>query len=503
MLENLYTTKMSTDSKKLQNRFLKIRSANGRISKLVALILSVVILTAILCVTIVLAARTRAKDFSMSEEEFAALAEKPIGAVMADIIYADAEKFVFHYNEGLFIIHSEDAVTPPMLQSEIDFAINLKKLNIPYHPQGDSVLGIRVDKEGKNAYLYAEGAVQGYDTYKISLDTGAVKKGAMPKNIEQFPGVKKTSETIENPIGWYSNTCIVNGNSTYYMTTENGEVSGLRLITVTDGKTADRYVFARNNETDALEIPFFAPEDIREITDAALLSGGIRYPLQNAERLREIETQFSAATPIKGGTGCPFTAEIIFTRKDGERGRVTIATDSCAVYKSGGDYYDYSGGDNSRLLGSFAVTNTELIDLAQPKKFAETAEAALEYFFGAFAKSDLSLMKTRVTNAFLAQGYIGDYGMCYGMTRARINTYSEANVVEFLKQYFGKPEHERITLSEEDIALLNKDAEEMKVFSVIITAEHTVKGETKPPQKEFLNVIVKKENGGWLVHKLF
>ena len=45
MLENLYTTKMSMDKKKLQNRFSKIRSKNGRISKLMALAMSVVIVS--------------------------------------------------------------------------------------------------------------------------------------------------------------------------------------------------------------------------------------------------------------------------------------------------------------------------------------------------------------------------------------------------------------------------------------------------------------------------
>ena len=43
MLENLYTTKMSMDKKKLQNRFSKIRSKNGRISKLMALAMAVVV----------------------------------------------------------------------------------------------------------------------------------------------------------------------------------------------------------------------------------------------------------------------------------------------------------------------------------------------------------------------------------------------------------------------------------------------------------------------------
>ena len=55
MFENLYTTKMSMDKKNLQNRFSKIRSKNGRVSKLMALIIFAIILIVMACVTIVLA----------------------------------------------------------------------------------------------------------------------------------------------------------------------------------------------------------------------------------------------------------------------------------------------------------------------------------------------------------------------------------------------------------------------------------------------------------------
>ena len=72
MQENLYTTKMSMDKKKLQNRFSKIRSKNGRISKLMALAMSVVIAVTMLCATVVMAAfdsfeRYEAKIFYNNE----------------------------------------------------------------------------------------------------------------------------------------------------------------------------------------------------------------------------------------------------------------------------------------------------------------------------------------------------------------------------------------------------------------------------------------------------
>ena len=56
MLENIYTTKMSADKKSLQKRFSKIRSKSWRISRLMAIFMSVAVLITVTCATIVMAA---------------------------------------------------------------------------------------------------------------------------------------------------------------------------------------------------------------------------------------------------------------------------------------------------------------------------------------------------------------------------------------------------------------------------------------------------------------
>lgn len=56
MLENLYTTKMSANKKILQNRFTKIRSKSGRISKIMAAVMSCAVAVTMLGATIVMAA---------------------------------------------------------------------------------------------------------------------------------------------------------------------------------------------------------------------------------------------------------------------------------------------------------------------------------------------------------------------------------------------------------------------------------------------------------------
>ena len=56
MFENLYTTKMSANKKTLQNRFTKIRRGSGRISKIMAAVMSCAVAVTMLGATIVMAA---------------------------------------------------------------------------------------------------------------------------------------------------------------------------------------------------------------------------------------------------------------------------------------------------------------------------------------------------------------------------------------------------------------------------------------------------------------
>ena len=51
MLEKMFTTKMSMDKKKLQNRFSKIRSKNGKTSKFIAMAVFAVIIVSIINLT--------------------------------------------------------------------------------------------------------------------------------------------------------------------------------------------------------------------------------------------------------------------------------------------------------------------------------------------------------------------------------------------------------------------------------------------------------------------
>ena len=371
MFENLYTTKMSTDRKKLQNRFSKIRSRNGRISKMIALFVFAFVLATMALVTIIFATNFNNdfKDYSMSESEFYAFVNRPIGSDMADIYYANESKFVFHYGEGLFIIHTKGTLKDPKFSSEFDFAINLKKLNIAYAQQGSKVLDIKISKDGTLAYLSALGPeeeIKDYDTYVVYLDTGFVKKAPIPENAELFEKKADTFTTVQNPVGWYSTGAIVGEDNIYYLTSENGLVKDIQLITVnkTDNKITQRYVFGNVKTASETNIKEFEQSDISDIINAELFIKGVKYPVAADNAHKEIEKMFSSASLVKvGGTACPFEAQIIFTKSNGQKGYVTIATDSCAVFKSKDKYYDYSNGDNTQLLGYFGLDWESLYEL--------------------------------------------------------------------------------------------------------------------------------------------
>ena len=358
MLEKLYTTKMSDDRKSLQRRFSKIRKKSGKTSKIIAVILSSILIIAILTVSSIVGSRLGVCNYSLSDAEYSALLESPLGAVMADIYYADSEKILVHSGSTLFILGTHTRPENQLLSSEFDFAINLGKLNISKNQQGSNVLEIKVDKDGKNAYLYSVGPIdeiKGFDEYILSLETGSVKKGSAPDDTEYFNGRADSSTTLVNPFGWFSNTSVINGDKIYYLTCENGKTSGIQLVTVNHltGETSSRFIF---NPISA-DIRFFTPKDIKDITEARLISGDIDIVIKNEVKLSEIEEMLSSAKIIYGGTACSFTADLILKRADGTSGKVTLATDSCAVYKCGSTYYDYSDGDNTRMFDLLGVTH--------------------------------------------------------------------------------------------------------------------------------------------------
>ena len=464
MFEKMFTTKMSMDKKKLQIRFLKIRSDNGKNTKLFSIALLSIVIAAIIAVSLIIAVNN-SDNCKMTDEQFSDYINRPIGSVMASLDYVDDEKIVFHYLEGFFVVDRKN--------KEIVHKINLDTLNIAGDSQGDCYTEFKVDKDGKYAYLVNGGnqkQIKNFDSYVIDLVSGKVKQGNIPDIIELFPYHSEKS-TVDNAQGWVGNGIIERDCKTYYLTVQDSVIGAIQMAIVHNNEANKQefvYVFGDDHTTASqqkvdlinktlskgekiivnsgwgwevnedvlrsvlnklgetkqlkhidvkdrnyniltyqiskngdsyprlyvidnydLELVFSSdlskeeyfeinklmyisqnlnhenlnPEDIKDIIDAELIIKNTVYPLVVRGNLKNVENMLSAAKLIKYQTDCPIGGVIVITKSDGEKGTVSLATDSCAVFVSNGTYYDYSDGDNSELLGYFGIDSKDIFDL--------------------------------------------------------------------------------------------------------------------------------------------
>ena len=196
-----------------------------------------VVLASLLCISLTVclssgpkpdASQIPDETYTMSDEDVAAYTGSPIGAVMADLDYADGEKLVFHYLNGFFVL---DLKSYELIQR-----LDLSKLNLARHGQGDTVLLVQVDRAGNDAYLSSQGTgAQDFETYRLNLDSGAVAQGEMPADTELFTDFADIS-SIPVLEGWCSDRGIRTGDGTcYYLLTQDGMVGGLKLVILPDG----------------------------------------------------------------------------------------------------------------------------------------------------------------------------------------------------------------------------------------------------------------------------
>ena len=199
-----------------------------------------IVLAALLCVSLTAclasgpkpdASQAPDETYTMSDEDFEAYTASPIGAVMAELDYADGEKLVFHYLNGFFVLD--------LKSYELTQRLDLSKLDLAHHGQGDTVLLVQADKEGSYAYLSSQGTeAQNFETYRIDLDSGAVEQSEMPADTELFTDFADIS-SIPVLEGWCSDRVIRTGDGTcYYLLTQDGMVGGIKLVVLPDGNAA-------------------------------------------------------------------------------------------------------------------------------------------------------------------------------------------------------------------------------------------------------------------------
>ena len=297
MLEKMFTTKMSADKKKLQSRFSKIRSKNGKLSKFFGGILFGIIIIAIISVGVIIAVNDT-KDYRMTDEEFSDYINRPIGSIMAGLDYVDDEKLVFHYLEGFFVVDQQSY--------EIRHRINLSKLNIAGHTQGDSFTVFKVDKDGNFAYLANEGLhndrVAKYDNYIINLKTGEVKIGNMPDGMDLFTNYAETYSTVADIYGWCSDRCIPDGDQrTYYLTAQDSIIASIQLVTVqhkADDNVEMRYVFGNDYVSMAGRKLNIIKEKALKNDEEILTNSGFQWEV-NGDKVEKIFDKLSETRNLK------------------------------------------------------------------------------------------------------------------------------------------------------------------------------------------------------------
>ncbi len=281
-------------------------------------------------------------SIKLSDDALTAFGEKIVGSVMAEIDYADSEKIIFHFSDAVFVYNLQT--------SAIEKTFDLNNLDCAKFQQGDYGTSITVSADGKEAFLVNYGVNdKGFKNYIINLETGSASETDKTELKNPFSNLADTFTTVTDSIGWTSVRCAGENDSMWYLTCDKANIGNMRLCLYKDGKTV--------SETPIFDYNPMRPADIHNLADARLIVKGKTYPISDKNNLSETEKMLSTAGVIEmGGTGCPFGAVLIMTRDDGATGTVAVATDSCAVYRSDGVYYDYSDGDNSRFFSMFGLS---------------------------------------------------------------------------------------------------------------------------------------------------
>ena len=253
------TTALQNGEKEVERRIKYIAGFKKPTVIWTAVILVIAIIVGAVCLT------NSVQDYSMDEAAYAEYISRPVGSIMADIDYADKEKAVFHYINGLFVYNFET--------KQIERSFDLNKLNCALPQQGPVGLTVAVSKDGKTAVLTNYGPeeeIKGFDDYTINLKTGRVRRGAA--KIETMP--------IAQPLWpggtpWRSGSLIMGEENEYYLElAETGYVNGIKIVTT---------LVSTGGEGGILRVDYpFAPKRTR------FVGGGFEFIMPTEKTLQSV-----------------------------------------------------------------------------------------------------------------------------------------------------------------------------------------------------------------------
>lgn len=245
MFRNYYTTRMSNKGKTLQTRFMKMRGNSGKFSRAAGIAAAAVIAAGLICVIVFFAVmdgrNSYTTDLEISAEQLETKRAEPVGAVMADIAYADGEKAVFYYIDGIYVYDLDS--------NSIVHSFDLNKLNCSVFQQGDSTLEMTVSADGKTALIVNTGApdaIKDFKNYRLDLENGTAQETDETELENPFGGISDGLTDAFSDNGWYGYRSVINGDEHYYMRidpTAGTTLQYIALVRQNDNGAQEYYVF--------------------------------------------------------------------------------------------------------------------------------------------------------------------------------------------------------------------------------------------------------------------
>ncbi|MBQ7792731.1 MAG: hypothetical protein IJ367_04510, partial [Clostridia bacterium] len=225
------TTSLQNGEKEVQRRIRYIAQfKKPKVMWSAILIVIALIITAV-CLT------NSSPDYTMEEATYVQYVNRPMGAIMAELDYADGKTAVFHYLDGLFVYDME--------KDEMLYRFDLSKFNCAPHTQGEVALSVTISQDGKTALLTnfgAENQISHLDSYLIDLSNGKVKETKQTTLSNPIPK-ENTESLIPYGEGWIAERCITVGETIYYLSYSGGNVDNIHLNKRTGDVKEEYYPF--------------------------------------------------------------------------------------------------------------------------------------------------------------------------------------------------------------------------------------------------------------------
>ena len=190
---------------------------------------------------------------------------------------------------------------------------------------------VSVSTDGKTVFLYSG---NGEEMYVFDIETGSLSR--------------QTYQEVKS--GW-DDTYEADGNSYYvslHVGSRVGEATFIEGLLVNDAENdiyrCDAYqpLFYPEGYEDAVP---FTPDDLHDLTEAAMRAQGELVRVHDEAALDYIETMLRPAKMVYV-SGCPFYDPMYFKRADGTTGYILPATDSCNGFVADMHCYEWDAPDN-------------------------------------------------------------------------------------------------------------------------------------------------------------